>query len=219
SLMRKTVAQRLSDSKRNIPHFYVTMDFELDALLALRAQINASLTDAKISVNDMLIKACAQALKDTPDANVTWHDTFIRYHKTVDISVAVAIEGGLITPIIFGVEHKNLTTIAQSVKHVVTKARAGQLKPHEYEGGTFTISNLGMYGVDQFAAILNPPQGCILAVGAGKKRPVVRNDALAVATVMTATLSVDHRSIDGALAAQVLERIKHYVENPVLMMI
>ena len=218
SLMRKTVAKRLTESKNTVPHFYLTADCELDALLSLRAQINAG-GGVKISVNDMLIKACSKVLQDVPETNVTWHDSYIRQHKNVDISVAVAIDGGLVTPILFNTENMKLSQIATSVKVLAEKARAGKLQPSEYEGGSFTISNLGMYGVKEFSAIVNPPQGCILAVGAGEKRMIVRNDKPEIATIMTVTLSVDHRSVDGALGAQFLKSFKKYIENPVLTLV
>ncbi len=218
SLMRKTVAKRLTESKNTVPHFYLTVDCELDALLALRAQINAE-SCVKISVNDMLIKACSKVLQEVPETNVTWHDTYIRQYKNVDISVAVAIDGGLVTPVLFNTENMKLSQISTSVKALAEKARAGKLQPNEYEGGSFTISNLGMYGVKEFSAIVNPPQGCILAVGAGEKRMVVKNDKPEIAAIMTATLSVDHRSVDGALGAQFLKSFKKYIENPVLTLI
>lgn len=218
SLMRKTVATRLTESKNTVPHFYLTVDCELDALLALRAQINAE-GGGKISVNDMLIKACSKVLQEVPEANVTWHDTYIRQYKNVDISVAVAIDGGLVTPVLFNTESMKLSQISTSVKALAEKARAGKLQPNEYEGGSFTISNLGMYGVKEFSAIVNPPQGCILAVGAGEKRVIVKNDKSEIATIMTATLSVDHRSVDGALGAQFLKSLKKYIENPVLTLV
>lgn len=218
SLMRKTVAKRLTESKNTVPHFYLTVDCELDALLALRTQINAE-GNHKISVNDMVIKACSKVLQDVPEANVTWHDTYIRQYKNVDISVAVAIDGGLVTPVLCYTENMKLSEISTSVKALAEKARAGKLQPHEYEGGSFTVSNLGMYGIKEFSAILNPPQGCILAVGAGEKRIIVKNDKPEVATIMTVTLSVDHRSVDGALGAQFLKIFKKYIENPVLTLV
>jgi pyruvate dehydrogenase E2 component (dihydrolipoamide acetyltransferase) len=218
SLMRKTVAKRLTESKNTVPHFYLTVDCELDALFDLRTQINAE-GSHKISVNDMVIKACSKVLQDVPEANVTWHDTYIRQYKNVDISVAVAIDGGLVTPVLFNTEHMKLSEISSSVKALAEKARAGKLQPHEYEGGSFTLSNLGMYGVKAFSAIVNPPQGCILAVGAGEKRMIVKDDKPTVATVMTVTLSVDHRSIDGALGAKFLKSFKQYIENPVLILV
>ncbi|HCU06250.1 MAG TPA: pyruvate dehydrogenase complex dihydrolipoamide acetyltransferase [Holosporales bacterium] len=218
SLMRKTVAKRLTESKNTVPHFYLIADCELDALLALRAQINAE-SSHKISVNDMVIKACSKVLQDVPEINVTWHDTYIRQYRNIDISVAVAIDGGLVTPVLCNTENMKLSEISTSVKALAEKARAGKLQPHEYEGGSFTVSNLGMYGVKEFSAIVNPPQGCILAVGAGEKRVIVKNDKPAVATIMTVTLSVDHRSVDGALGAQFLKSFKKYIEHPVLTLV
>ncbi len=218
SLMRKTVAKRLTESKNTVPHFYLTVDCELDALLALRTKINAE-GNHKISVNDMIIKTCSKVLQDVPEANVTWHDTYIRQYRNVDISVAVAIDGGLVTPVLCYTENMKLSEISTSVKALAEKARAGKLQPHEYEGGSFTVSNLGMYGIKEFSAIVNPPQGCILAVGAGEKRIIVKNDKPEVATIMTVTLSVDHRSVDGALGAQFLKFFKKYIENPVLTLV
>lgn len=216
SLMRKTVAKRLTESKNTVPHFYLSIDCEIDALLKLRAELKDSI---KISVNDILIKICAKALQEVPKVNATWHDSYIRYYKNVDISVAVAIDGGLVTPILFNAEKLSLSDISTQVKALAEKARAGKLQPREYEGGTFTISNLGMYGVKSFSAIINPPQGCILAVGAGEKRMIVKNDEPKIATVMTVTLSVDHRTVDGALGAEFLQSFKKYVENPVLALV
>jgi pyruvate dehydrogenase E2 component (dihydrolipoamide acetyltransferase) len=184
----------------------------------LRSQINDS-QEIKISVNDMLIKACAKALIEVPHANVTWHETYLRYYKTCDISMAVAIEGGLVTPIIFGVENLSITEIAQKTKALIEKARLGKLQPQEYEGGSFSISNLGMFGIKNFQAIINPPQGCILAVGSGEKRVVVKNNTQTIATVMSVSLSVDHRSVDGALGAKFLQALKKYIENPILMFV
>lgn len=218
SLMRKTVAKRLTESKNTIPHFYLTVHCELDALLALRAQINAE-GHHKISVNDMVIKVCSKVLQDVPETNVTWHDTYIRHYKHIDISIAVAIDGGLVTPVLFNTENMTLSEISTTVKALAEKARSGKLQPHEYEGGSFTVSNLGMYGVTEFSAIVNPPQGCILAVGAGEKRLIVKNEQAVIATVMTVTLSVDHRSVDGALGAQFLKCFKKYIENPVLILV
>lgn len=206
STMRKVIARRLSESKATIPHFYATVDVELDALLKLRAELNAkSPKDGpgawKVSVNDMIIKASAIALRRLPKVNASWQDDGMVMYQDVDISVAVAIPDGLITPIIRKADLKGLATISNEMKDLAARARAGKLKPEEFQGGSFSISNMGMMGVKDFAAIINPPQAAILAVSAGEQRPVVKDGALAIATVMTVTLSVDHRVIDGALAA------------------
>lgn len=218
TMMRKTIAKRLTESKNTVPHFYLTVDCEIDALLNIRKSINEA-SNFKISVNDLLIKICSKTLIDVPHTNVTWHDSFVRYHKQTDISIAVAIDGGLVTPIVFNAEQLSIQDISKTAKALIEKARDGKLKPIDYEGGTFTLSNLGMFGIKQFNAIVNPPQGCILAVGAGEKRIVVKNDKPHVATVMTMTLSVDHRSVDGTLGAEFLKVFKKYVEKPVLLFI
>jgi pyruvate dehydrogenase E2 component (dihydrolipoamide acetyltransferase) len=223
--MRKTIASRLQDSKQNVPHFYVSADCELDALLALRSQLNkgAPLKNDKptykISVNDMVIKAMALALRDVPEANVSWTDDNMVKHKHVDVGVAVSIDGGLITPIVRKAEEKTLSTIANEMKDLAGRARDKKLSPSEYQGGTTAVSNLGMFGVKNFSAIVNPPHSTILAVGAGEKRPVVKDGALAVATVMTVTLSTDHRSVDGALGAELIAAFKGYIENPMGMLV
>lgn len=223
--MRKTIASRLQESKQNVPHFYVSADCELDALLALRSQLNkgAPVKDDKpaykISVNDMVIKAMALALRDVPEANVSWTDDNMVKHKHVDVGVAVSIEGGLITPIVRNAEQKTLSTIANEMKDLAGRARDKKLSPSEYQGGTTAVSNLGMFGVKNFSAIVNPPHSTILAVGAGEKRPVVKDGALAVATVMTVTLSTDHRSVDGALGAELIAAFKGYIENPMGMLV
>lgn len=223
--MRKTIASRLQESKQNVPHFYVSADCELDALLALRSQLNkgAPVKDDKptykISVNDMVIKAMSLALRDVPDANVSWTDTNMVKHKHVDVGVAVSIDGGLITPIVRNAEEKTLSTIANEMKDLAKRARDKKLAPSEYQGGTTAVSNLGMFGVKNFAAIVNPPHSTILAVGAGEKRPVVKDGELAVATVMTVTLSTDHRSVDGALGAELIAAFKGYIENPMGMLV
>ncbi|WP_206366259.1 2-oxo acid dehydrogenase subunit E2, partial [Sphingomonas flavalba] len=216
SNMRKTIARRLTESKQQVPHYYLTMDCNLDALLALRGELNASLRsrEIKLSVNDLLIKALAVALERVPDANVSFAgDTLLRYSRA-DISMAVAIDGGLITPVIRDAGAKALSKIAAEAKDLAARARDGKLKPEEYQGGTASISNLGMFGIKQFDAVINPPQGMILAVGAGEKRPYVVDDALAVATVMTATGSFDHRAIDGAVGARLMQAFKELVEKP-----
>ncbi|CAN1564566.1 AceF Pyruvate/2-oxoglutarate dehydrogenase complex, dihydrolipoamide acyltransferase (E2) component, and related enzymes [Rhabdaerophilaceae bacterium] len=223
--MRKTIARRLLESKQTVPHFYITVDCELDALLALREQINkaAPAKDSKpaykLSVNDMVIKALAMALKAVPDANVSWTDNAMLKHKHADVGVAVSIPGGLITPVIRDACHKTLSTISNEMKDLAARAKARKLKPEEYQGGTTAVSNLGMFGVKDFAAIVNPPHATILAVGAGEKRAVVKNDQLAIATVMSVTLSTDHRAVDGALGAELLAAFKGYIENPMGMLV
>ncbi|WP_208431947.1 2-oxo acid dehydrogenase subunit E2, partial [Bartonella bovis] len=211
SNMRKTIAKRLVESKQKVPHFYVTIDCELDALLELRTQLNtaapivktqeSSKPAYKLSVNDMVIKAVALSLKAIPDANVSWLEGGILHHKHCDIGVAVSIANGLITPIVRHAEEKSLSIISNEMKDLVKRARERKLKMAEYQGGTTAISNMGMYGVKSFSAILNPPHATIFAIGAGEQRAVVKNNALVVATVMSVTLSADHRAVDGALAA------------------
>jgi pyruvate dehydrogenase E2 component (dihydrolipoamide acetyltransferase) len=219
--MRKTVARRMTESFRDIPHFPLTVDMEIDALLAARAQINAVAKDegGRVSVNDLLIKACASALKRVPAANASYSDAGIALHHHADIAVAVAIEGGLITPIVRAAETKSILQISQEVKDLAARAKARKLKPEEFQGGTFSISNLGMFGIKSFASIINEPQGCILSVGSGEKRPVVKGDALAVATVMTVTLTCDHRVVDGAIGARWLSAFKSMIENPIAIFI
>lgn len=221
SSMRKTIARRLTEAKATVPHFYLTVDIYLDELLKLRTQLNAKGDKAgvKLSVNDMIIKAAAMALKQVPDANAAWSDDGLMKFKGVDISVAVAIPGGLITPIIRDADRKGMGTISGEMKDLAAKAKAGKLKPEEYQGGTFSISNLGMFGIRDFQAIINPPQSCILAVGAGEQRPVVIDGALAIRTVMSCTLSVDHRVVDGALGAQWMQAFKALIEDPLSMML
>lgn len=219
SSMRRTIAQRLEEAKRTIPHFYLTADVELDALLAIRAQANQRPGADKLSVNDFLIRAAALALRQLPDCNVQYVDGERRVFEHADVSVAVAVEGGLITPVIRSAEQKNVDRIAAEMRDLAARARAGKLLPEDYRGGTFSISNLGMFGIKHFDAVINPPQGAILAVGAGEKRNVVRNDAPAIATVMTVTLSCDHRVIDGALGAQWLAAFKALVENPISLLL
>ncbi|WP_350334032.1 pyruvate dehydrogenase complex dihydrolipoamide acetyltransferase [Coralliovum pocilloporae] len=224
--MRKTIAKRLTEAKQTVPHFYLTVECELDALLALRMQLNdAAPKDKdgkpayKISVNDMVIKAHALALRDVPDANASWTDGEMLIHKHADIGVAVSIPGGLITPIIRKAEQKTLSTIANEMKDLAGRARDRKLQPQEYQGGTSAVSNLGMFGVKEFSAVINPPHATILAVGAGEQRAVVKDGALAAATVMSVTLSTDHRAVDGALGAQVLQAFKAYIENPMGMLV
>ncbi len=224
SSMRKAIARRLAASMQDNPHFYVGMDIELDALLELRAKLNAkSPADGpgayKLSVNDMLIKAAAIAHRRVPGVAVTYTEDAILHYETIDISVAVSIPDGLITPIIRDADRKGLAAISNEARDLFARARTGKLKPEEYQGGGFSLSNLGMFGVSSFTAIINPPQAAILAVGAGEKRPVVRGDALAIATVMTCTLSSDHRAVDGALAAQWMGAFKHLVQDPLELML
>jgi pyruvate dehydrogenase E2 component (dihydrolipoamide acetyltransferase) len=223
--MRKTIARRLTEAKQTIPHFYLTVDCELDALLALREQINAAAPAIdgkpayKLSVNDMVIKAWAMALKAVPDANASWTDNSMLKHKHADVGVAVSIPGGLITPIIRDACHKTLSTISNEVKDMAARAKNRKLMPNEYQGGTTSVSNLGMFGVKDFAAIVNPPHATILAVGAGEKRAVVKGGAVVVATVMSVTLSTDHRAVDGALGAEVLAAFRGYIEKPMGMLV
>ena len=216
--MRKTIAARLQASKQTAPHFRVHIDAEIDALLEVRKQINNSNSDAKVSVNDFIVKACASALMKVPAINVQFDGEQLSYFSNADISVAVAIDDGLITPIVTYANHKGLVEISNTTRDLATRAKLGRLKPEEFQGGSFCISNLGMYGIKQFDAIINPPQGAILAVGAGEQRPVVKDGQLAVATVMSLTLSSDHRIIDGAVAAQFMSVLKAYLEQPATML-
>jgi pyruvate dehydrogenase E2 component (dihydrolipoamide acetyltransferase) len=222
--MRKTIAKRLLEAKQTIPHFYLTVECEIDRLLDIREQLNnAAPVDEqkkphyKISVNDLVIKASALALKDKPAANASWYDDAIVQYSNIDLSIAVSTEGGLITPIVRNADQKTLAQISNEMKSLAARARANKLQPEEYQGGGFSISNLGMYGVKHFEAIINPPQACILAVGAGDKKLVLRDGAVKEITVMHVTLSVDHRAVDGALGAEWLQRFKHYIESPVLL--
>jgi pyruvate dehydrogenase E2 component (dihydrolipoamide acetyltransferase) len=219
--MKRTVARRMTDAFRDVPHFPLTIDIEIDTLLAARAKINALVEreGVKVSVNDLLIKAAAIALKREPEANASFTPDGIALHRSADIAVAVAIEGGLITPIVRSAETKGVAAIAREMKDLAERARARKLKPEEYQGGTFSISNLGMFGINSFASILNEPQGAILSVGAGEKRPVVRGDQLAIATVMTVTLTCDHRVVDGAIGARWLAAFKALVEDPITMIV
>ncbi|MEQ8585889.1 MAG: pyruvate dehydrogenase complex dihydrolipoamide acetyltransferase [Thalassobaculaceae bacterium] len=219
SNMRKVIAKRLAESKQFAPHFYLTIDCEIDELLKVRKDLNAKSDAYKLSVNDLVIRASAIALKQVPAANATWTEKAIRIYDQVDISVAVAIEGGLITPVIRDAGSKGLKEISASMKDLATRARDGKLSPEEYQGGTFSISNLGMFGIKDFAAVINPPQGAILAVGAGEQRAVVKDGALAVATVMSCTLSVDHRVVDGAVGAEFLAAFKKLIEDPLTMLL
>ncbi|MBZ9906827.1 pyruvate dehydrogenase complex dihydrolipoamide acetyltransferase [Mesorhizobium sp. BR115XR7A] len=227
--MRKTIARRLVEAKTSIPHFYLTLDCELDALLALRTQLNAAApvkkTDKgeapvyKLSVNDMVIKAMAMALKAVPDANASWTESAMVMHRHADVGVAVSIPGGLITPIIRHADEKTLSVISNEMKDLASRARSRKLKPEEYQGGTTAVSNLGMFGIKDFAAVINPPHATILAVGAGEERAVVRNGEIRIATVMSVTLSTDHRAVDGALGAELLVAFKKLIENPMGMLV
>src|SRR5271165_7327859 len=217
--MRRVIARRLTESKQTVPHFYLTIDCEIDALLKIRTELNAKSEAYRISVNDFVIRAAALALRQVPAANASWSDDAILLWDTVDIAVAVALDDGLITPIVKAADRKGLAAIANETRDLVARARAGKLKLEEFQGGTFSVSNLGMYGVRDFAAVINPPHGGILAVGAGEQRPVVKNGALAVATVMSCTLSCDHRAVDGAVGAQFLAAFKKLVEDPLTMLL
>ena len=220
SQMRKIIAQRLQESKANAPHFYLTVDCEIDTLLAARKVMNEqSPDDVKISVNDLVIRAAAMALVKVPKANASWEGDNTRLFHHADIAMAVAVDGGLVTPVIWAAEQKGLAEIAATSRDLATRARNGTLALEEFAGGSFTISNLGMFGIREFAAVINPPQGAILAVGAGEERPVVRNGQLAVSTVMTVTLSADHRVVDGAVGAEWLQAFKGYIEAPVTMLL
>jgi pyruvate dehydrogenase E2 component (dihydrolipoamide acetyltransferase) len=224
--MRKTIARRLTESKQTIPHFYLTVDVELDALLALREQINGAAGKDKdgkpaykVSVNDFVIKALALALMRVPDANVSWTEGAMLKHRHADVGVAVSIPGGLITPVVRKAEIKTLSAISNEMKDFAARARARKLKPEEYQGGSTAVSNLGMFGVKDFAAVINPPHATILAVGAGEKRVVVKDGQPAVATMMSATLSTDHRAVDGALGAELLAAFRGLVEAPMGMLV
>jgi len=224
SSIRKVIARRLTEAKATIPHFYVSMDVEIDALNTLIAELNAKSPKEGanaylITINDMVIKATAATLRRVPTVNASWTDEGMVFYDDVDISVAVAIADGLITPIIRKADQKGLATISREMKDLATRARAGKLKPEEFQGGGFSISNMGMFGVSEFAAIINPPQAAILAVAAGRKRPVVKDDAIAIATVMTCTMAVDHRVVDGALGAQWLREFKRIIEDPLSLLL
>jgi pyruvate dehydrogenase E2 component (dihydrolipoamide acetyltransferase) len=224
--MRRTIAQRLTASVQTIPHFYETMDCDIGRLMAAREEINAAAPKNKdgkpaykLSVNDFVIKALALALQRIPDANVSWTEAGMLKHKHSDIGVAVALPGGLITPIVRNAESKSLSTISNEMRDLAVRARERKLKPHEYQGGTSSVSNLGMFGIKDFTAVINPPQSTILAVGAGEERAVVRNGKIEAATVMSVTLSCDHRAVDGALGAELIGAFKMLIENPVMMLV
>ncbi len=223
--MRKVIARRLTEAKSTIPHFYLTIDVELDALLKLRADLNAAAPKVddkpayKLSVNDFVIKALALGLKAVPDANVTWTDSGMLKHKVVDVGVAVSIPGGLITPVVRDADMKALSALSNEMKDYAKRARDRKLMPEEYQGGSTAVSNLGMFGIKDFSAVINPPHATILAVGAGSERAIVKDHAVTVATVMSVTLSTDHRAVDGALGAELLAAFKGYIENPMSMLV
>jgi pyruvate dehydrogenase E2 component (dihydrolipoamide acetyltransferase) len=220
SQMRRIIAQRLQESKANAPHFYLTVDCEIDNLLAARRMMNEQAGEGvKISVNDLVIRAAAMALIAVPKANASWEGENTRYFQHADIAMAVAVDGGLVTPVVWAAEQKGLAALSGITRDLALRAREGKLAPEEFSGGSFTISNLGMYGIREFAAVINPPQGAILAVGAGEERPVVRDGQLAVATVMSVTLSADHRVVDGAVGAEWLQAFKGYIQQPVTMLL
>ncbi len=217
--MRKTIARRLAESKSTVPHFYLSVDCEIDALLKIRKELNARSDAWRISVNDFVVRATALALRKVPEANASWTDAATLRYETVDIAVAVAVEGGLVTPVVRRADGKGLAEISAEMADFAARARDGKLMPEEYRGGGFSVSNLGMYGIREFAAVINPPQAGILAVGVGEQRPVVKDGALAVATVMSCTLSGDHRVIDGAIGARFLAAFKGLVEDPLTMLL
>jgi len=219
--IQKVVARRLTEAKQEVPHFYLTVDCEIDNLLDVREDLNsrAKSNEFKISINDMIIKACAVALMQVPAANASWSDQGIKLYKNANISVAVAINDGLITPILNNANRKGLLTISSEMNELVSQAHAGTLTPDQYQGGTFSISNLGMYGVKSFQAIINPPQGCIMAIGKVEKKPIVKNDEISIASIMSATLSVDHRVVDGAIGAKFMEAFKTLIEDPLGMLL
>ena len=223
SNMRKVIAQRLQDSKQQVPHFYLTIEVQIDKLLEMRRDLNGRAPDGeggyKISVNDFIIRAVALSLKKVSAVNVSWTDTAMRHFKDIDVSVAVAVEGGLLTPIVKNADQKGLAEISIEMRDLASRAKYGKLAPEEYQGGGFSISNLGMFGVREFSAIINPPQSCILAVGAGEQRAIVKAGALSIATMMSCTLSADHRAIDGALGAEFLQVFRTMLEDPLTMML
>ena len=224
--IRKVIAKRLLESKQNVPHFYLSCEFDITKLLEARKSINAAANhdkegnpEYKISVNDLIIKATAMALAKVPEANSSWSEDSILIYNNIDISVAVAIEDGLITPIIKNADQKDIKSISSEMKSLAKKARDGKLQPEEFQGGSFSISNLGMFGIDNFSAIVNPPQSCILAISRSVEKPVVENGQIKIANMMNVTLSSDHRSVDGAVGAKFLSHLRTYIENPILMMI
>jgi pyruvate dehydrogenase E2 component (dihydrolipoamide acetyltransferase) len=220
SNIRKTIARRLTESKQQVPHIYLTVDIQLDALLKLRGELNAGLEarGVKLSVNDLMIKALALGLIEVPECNVSFAGDQLFKYQRADISVAVSIPAGLITPIIVGADTKSVSAISTEMKDLAGRAKEGKLQPQEYQGGTASLSNMGMYGIKQFEAVINPPQGMIMAIGAGEKRPFVINDSLQIASVMSATGSFDHRAIDGADGARLMQAFKRLIENPLGML-
>ncbi len=224
--IRKVIAKRLLESKQNVPHFYLSCELNIDKLLELRATLNEAAPkdenfnpSYKVSVNDLIIKASALALKKVPEANSSWSDDAVLIYNNVDVAVAVAIDGGLITPIIKNADQKSIPAISSEMKQLAKKAKEGKLQPEEFQGGTFSISNLGMFGIDNFSAIVNPPQSCILAVGQGVEKPIVKHGKITTAHMMNITLSSDHRSVDGAVGAEYLKALRHFIENPILMLL
>lgn len=219
--MRKAIARRLSESKSTVPHFYLSVDVFMDQLLQMRADINTQLesTGLRLTVNDLLIKALAVSLQEVPEANATWHDDVIRYYNTVDIAVAVATDGGLLTPVVSGVEHRSLSSIAEGMHDIKVRSASGKIRQNELEGGTFTLSNLGMFGTREFSAIINPPHAGIIAVGTTEERVVALDSKPEVARVMTATLSADHRVVDGAVGARLMQTFKDVIEKPLRLLI
>ncbi|APR98397.1 pyruvate dehydrogenase complex dihydrolipoamide acetyltransferase [Wolbachia endosymbiont of Folsomia candida] len=219
SNMRQIIAQRLVESKQNIPHFYLTVDCQVDKLVSLKNEINSTNEGNRVTINDLVVKAVALSMKKFPDINSSWIDNKILKYSNIDISIAVALDDGLITPIVKNADKKSILSISKEVKDLAGRARSGKLRPEEFQGGGFTISNLGMFGIKTFSAIINPPQSCIMAVGASKKQPVALNEKIEIAEIMTVTLSVDHRAVDGALGAKFLNAFKNYIENPLAMLI
>jgi len=219
SNMRQVIAQRLVESKQNIPHFYLTVDCRVDKLISLKNEINSADENNKVTINDLIIKAVAFSMKKFPDVNSSWIGDKILRYANIDISIAVALEDGLVTPIVKNADKKSILSISKEVKDLVNRARSGKLRPEEFQGGGFTISNLGMFGIKTFSAIINPPQSCIMAVGTSKKQPIVINEKIEIAEIMMVTLSVDHRTVDGALGAKFLNAFKHYIENPLAMLL
>lgn len=224
--IRKVIARRLLESKQTVPHFYLSCELKIDKLLDLRAALNQAAEGAeenkpayKVSVNDLVIKAVALALKKVPNANSSWTEEAILLYNNIDVAVAVAIDGGLITPIVKNADQKSIIDISKEMKSLAKKAKEGKLQPEEFQGGSFSISNLGMFGIDNFNAIVNPPQSCILAVGQGVAKPIVENNQIKIATTMNVTLSSDHRSVDGAVGAEFLKALRNFIENPILMLI
>lgn len=219
SNMRQIIAQRLVESKQTIPHFYLTIDCKIDKLILLKNEINSAIENSKVTINDLVIKAVAMSMKKFPDINSSWIDNKILKYSSVDVSVAVALDDGLITPIIKNADEKSILSISKEIKELASRARLGKLKPEEFQGGGLTVSNLGMFGIKAFSAIINPPQSCIIAIGASEKRPIVINEKIEILEMMTVTLSVDHRAVDGALSAKFLNTFKLYMENPLLMIV